>query len=165
MMDEETTLTPEELEAAKQKALALLVEEHQESLKKESWFKKVAKYVWTFVKPIVQIVFSGVKETVSFIINNAENQNLAKLAIIAAAQAGLKGNAAWLAAMAIFKAGKICIGAGKYIECSKIETNIRETLLQLVYTCLKNSELGKKLLTVKAPETTQAVFPELPEKA
>ena len=158
-MDEETTLTPEQLEAAKQQAITALAEEHQEELRKEPWYKKAAKFIWTFIKPIVQIVFYGVKETVVFIINNSENQNLAKLAIVAAAKAGLKGNAAWLAAMAIFKAGKICIATGKYINCSEIDTNVRETLLQLVYTCLKNSIEGKKLL--EAP-TTKAVFPELP---
>ena len=158
-MDEETTLTPEQLEVAKQQAITALAEEQQEELRKEPWYKKIAKYVWTFIKPIVQIVFYGVKETVVFIINNSENQNLAKLAIVAAAKAGLKGNAAWLAAMAIFKAGQICIATGKYIKCSEIDTNIRETLLQLVYTCLKNSVQGKKLLEV---QTTTAALPELP---
>lgn len=164
MEDEVLPVSQEQLEAAKQQALIAIVEQNDAEQKKTPWYVKAAKWFCTvIIKPVCQIIFSGVKETVSFIINNAENQHLAKIAIITAAKAGLKGNSAWAAAMAVFKAGTICVAVGKYVKCSEIDANIRETLLQLVYTCLKNSALGKELLSVKPAESSKAVLPELPQ--
>lgn len=161
-MDESVGITPEQMEDAKVEAIHAIAMQNAEMIKKQPWYLKAAKWFYTsIISPICRIVFSGVKETVAFIINNPENQNLAKIAIIAAAKAGFKGNAAWAAAMTVFKAGSICIAVGKYIKCSELDTNIRETILQLVYTCLKNSAEGKKLLECTA-KGTPAVFPELP---
>lgn len=146
-MSDQLTISPELLEQAKAIAIASIAEHDKEEQRKSCWVSKAIKWFYTtIVKPLCQIVFVGVKESIVFIINNAENQNLAKIAIVAAAKAGLKGNAAWIAAMTVFRAGKICVAPGKYIYGGQLKENIRETILQLVYTCIKNNKIYKTLL-------------------
>lgn len=156
METDQAAITIEQLMAAKEQAISAIATQDAEEQRKSPWVVKAIKWFYsTVIRPICQIVFNGVKDTVVFIINNAENQNLAKIAIITAAKAGLKGNAAWAAAMTIFEAGQICIATGKYIKGSDIATNIRETLLQLVYTCLRNSATGKELLESTIDDDSQ----------
>ena len=102
------------------------------------WWKKLWKWFVGVIKPIVKVVFSGVTDTVSYIINDAENQALAVSAIKQVAEQGLKGKTAFAAALAIIKAGKINLSATTFILAGKLPTNILETLVQLVYTCIKN---------------------------
>lgn len=112
--------------------------EIKEEEKKVKWYVKLGRFLFFIAKTLVSVVLNGVKDEVTFIINNAENQQLAKIAILTAVKMGLKSNAAWAAAYAVLQAGEIVISKNKRIKASEIATNIKETLLQLMYCCYKN---------------------------
>ncbi len=105
---------------------------------KVPWYKKIWNWIVGVIKPIVKIVCDGLQETVLYVINDAENQDLAKVAITEAAKKGLKGADAFKFALSIIKAGKINLSPTTFILASKVPKNILETLVQLVYTCIKN---------------------------
>ena len=126
------------IETAKLRAQAKIDEEVEEENKKTPWYKKMFGWAKTLFVSVVKVVFFGVKETVIFIINNEKNQTLAKLAVLTAIEAGLKGKDAWKVAYDILSHGDIYISEHVKVNASEIDTNIKETLLQLVYTCIKN---------------------------
>lgn len=126
------------IESAKLRAQATIDKEVEEENKKIPWYKKVFGWAKALFVSVVKVVFFGVKETVIFIINNEKNQTLAKLAVLTAIEAGLKGKDAWKVAYDILSHGDIYISENVKVNASEIDTNIKETLLQLVYTCIKN---------------------------
>jgi len=128
----------EAIEAAKLRAQATIDREVEEENKKTPWYKKMFGWAKALFVSVVKVVFFGVKETVVFIINNEKNQTLAKLAVLTAIEAGLKGKDAWKVAYEILSKGDIYISENIKVNASEIDTNIKETLLQLVYTCIKN---------------------------
>lgn len=128
----------EAIEAAKLRAQATIDKEVEEENKKTPWYKKIFCWAKALFVSVVKVVFFGVKETVVFIINNEKNQTLAKLAVLTAIEAGLKGKDAWKVAYEILSKGDIYISENIKVNASEIDTNIKETLLQLVYTCIKN---------------------------
>ena len=128
----------EAIEAAKVRAQATIDKEVEEENKKTPWYKKMFGWAKALFVSVVKVVFFGVKETVVFIINNEKNQTLAKLAVLTAIEAGLKGKDAWKVAYEILSKGDIYISENIKVNASEIDTNIKETLLQLVYTCIKN---------------------------
>ena len=126
------------IEAAKVKAQAIIDKEVEEENAKIPWYKKVFGWVKVVAVHVFKLVFTGVKSTVIFILNNEKNQTLAKLAVLTAIEAGLKGKDAWKVAYEILSHGDIYIAENVKVNASDIDTNIKETLLQLVYTCIKN---------------------------
>lgn len=128
----------EAIELAKVKAQSIIDKEVEEENKKTPWYKKMFGWAKALFVSVVKVVFFGVKGTIVFIINNEKNQTLAKLAVLTAIEAGLKGNDAWKVAYEILSKGDIYIAENIKVNASEIDTNIKETLLQLVYTCIKN---------------------------
>lgn len=128
----------EVIEAAKVRAQATIDKEVEEENKKTPWYKKIFGWAKALFVSVVKVVFFGVKETVVFIINNEKNQTLAKLAVLTAIEADLKGKDAWKVAYEILSKGDIYISENIKVNASEIDTDIKETLLQLVYTCIKN---------------------------
>ena len=128
----------EAIELAKIRAQATIDKEVEEENKKTPWYKKIFGWAKSLFVSVVRVVFFGVKETIVFIINNEKNQTLAKLAVLTAIEAGLKGKDAWKVAYDILSKGDIYIAENIKVNASDIDTNIKETLLQLVYTCIKN---------------------------
>lgn len=128
----------EVIEQAKVKAQSIIDKEVEEENKKTPWYKKIFGWAKALFVSVVKVVFFGVKETIVFIINNEKNQTLAKLAVLTAIEAGLKGKDAWKVAYDILSKGDIYIAENIKVNASDIDTNIKETLLQLVYTCIKN---------------------------
>lgn len=104
----------------------------------KSWFKKLLGFIWTGLKSIFQLVCADANKTVIYIVNSPENQELAKQAVEAAISAGLKGEEAWDAAMQKLDAGVIKISETYCVEGSALRNNIKDALLQLVYTMLKS---------------------------
>lgn len=111
---------------------------------KVPWYKKIWNWIVGVIKPIVKIVCNGLQETVLYVINDAENQAAAQAAIKEAAKVGLKGSDAFKFAISILIKGKINLSPTAYIAGGKVPKNILETLIQLVYTCIKN-KLKKEL--------------------
>lgn len=128
----------EAIELAKVKAQSIIDKEVEEENKKTPWYKKVFGWVKVVTIRVFKLVFTGVKNTVVFILNNEKNQTLAKLAVLTAIEAGLKGKDAWKVAYDILSKGDIYISENIKVNASEIDTNIKETLLQLMYTCIKN---------------------------
>ena len=128
----------EAIELAKIRAQATIDKEVEEENKKTPWYKKIFGWAKSLFVSVVKVVFFGVKETIVFIINNEKNQTLAKLAVLTAIEAGLKGKDAWKVAYDILSKGDIYIAEDVKVNASEIDTNVKETLLQLVYTCIKN---------------------------
>ena len=128
----------EAIELAKLRAQATIDKEVEEENKKTPWYKKIFGWAKALFVSVVKVVFFGVKGTIVFIINNEKNQTLAKLAVLTAIEAGLKGKDAWKVAYDILSKGDIYIAENIKVNASDIDTNIKETLLQLVYTCIKN---------------------------
>lgn len=126
----------EDLEDAVVEVKQDLAIEEQQELANETFWSKFCKWFCSTVKRIVQIACTLLKAEVLFIINNPYNQNQAKVAVLAAIKLGLTSHAAWEAAWKVLLSGKLYISDGVAIEASKIRTNILETLLQLVYTCI-----------------------------
>ena len=124
--------------AALVRAQAKIDAEVEEENKKTPWYKKVFGWTKKLFLAVVKVVFTGVKDTVVFIINNEKNQTLAKLAVLTAIEAGLKGKDAWKVAWEILSKGELYISEDVKISANDVQTNIKETLLQLVYTCIKN---------------------------
>lgn len=111
---------------------------------KVPWYKKLWNWFVGVIKPIVKIVCNGLQETVLYVINDAENQAAAQAAIKEAAKVGLKGSEAFKFAIGILVKGKINLSPTTFIAGGKVPKNILETLVQLVYTCIKN-KLKKEL--------------------
>ena len=111
---------------------------------KVPWYKKLWNWFVGVIKPIVKIVCNGLQETVLYVINDAENQAAAQAAIKEAAKVGLKGSEAFKFAISILVKGKINLSPTAFIAGCKVPKNILETLVQLVYTCIKN-KLKKEL--------------------
>lgn len=111
---------------------------------KVPWYKKIWNWIVGVIKPIVKIVCNGLQETVLYVINDAENQAAAQAAIKEAAKVGLKGSDAFKFAISILIKGKINLSPNTFIAGGKVPKNILETLVQLVYTCIKN-KLKKEL--------------------
>ena len=111
---------------------------------KVPWYKKLWNWFVGVIKPIVKIVCNGLQETVLYVINDAENQAAAQAAIKEAAKVGLKGSEAFKFAISILVKGKINLSPTAFIAGGKVPKNILETLVQLVYTCIKN-KLKKEL--------------------
>ena len=128
----------EAIELAKIRAQATIDKEVEEENKNTPWYKKIFGWAKSLFISVVKVVFFGVKETIVFIINNEKNQTLAKLAVLTAIEAGLKGKDAWKVAYDILSKGDIYIAEDVKVNASEIDTNVKETLLQLVYTCIKN---------------------------
>ena len=128
----------EAIELAKIRAQATIDKEVEEENNKSPWYKKIFGWAKSLFVSVVKVVFFGVKETIVFIINNEKNQTLAKLAVLTAIEAGLKGKDAWKVAYDILSKGDIYIAENVKVNASEIDTNVKETLLQLVYTCIKN---------------------------
>lgn len=105
---------------------------------KKSLLKKIWSWIKSKTKAIVTIICQGAASQFLYVINNAENQALAKLAICEAIRAGLTGEKAWEAAMKILEGGHIYIADDQVVKAIDIKLNVRQVLLQLVYSCLKN---------------------------
>lgn len=127
-------------------AIADAQREVEEELKKEeeaqeqSVWIKIRNLFCRTVKKVVTIVCQFLKSEILFIINNEDNQRLAKVAVLTALKLGLKSNAAWAAAWMVLRTGEIVISSGKKVKAEDIKTNILETLLQLVYCCIANKD-------------------------
>ena len=128
----------EAIELAKIRAQATIDKEVEEENTNTPRYKKLFGWAKSLFISVVKVVFFGVKETIVFIINNEKNQTLAKLAVLTAIEAGLKGKDAWKVAYDILSKGDIYIAEDVKVNASEIDTNVKETLLQLVYTCIKN---------------------------
>lgn len=109
---------------------------------KEPWYKRFFRWLFRGVKKLFQLVISGANEQITYVLNDPGNQALAVKAIEAAATKGLKGREAFDAALEVLKNGKINTSATSFIEAGKVPTNVLQTLVQLVYTCVK-TKLGK----------------------
>lgn len=125
----------EALEEAKKEAAAEIAAEEAVV---QPWYIRLRNLFCRTVKKIVTIVCSSVQSGILFILNNEQNQALAKLAVITAMKAGLKGDKAWAAAWSILQGGEIVIADGVTVKADQVATNVKETLLQLVYTLVKN---------------------------
>ena len=126
------------MEAARQRAEEILEAEVEEENAKTPWYKKIFGAVRKIFIRVASIICSGVRDTVVFIINNEQNQTLAKLAVLTAMEAGLKGENAFAAAWKILHEGKLYISEHIVVDPKDVDKNIKQTLIQLVYTCIKN---------------------------
>jgi len=126
------------LAEAKLRAQAIIDKEIEEEQKNTPWYKKLFAWGAKLFLTVVKVVFNCVKPTVVYIINCERNQTLAKLAVLTAIEAGLKGECAFKAAMKVLSEGKLWISDTESVDPSSIDTNIKETLIQLIYTCIKN---------------------------
>ena len=141
MISEEAEIALEQaeiLEDAKQRAKAIMASEIEEENASIPWYKKIFGFARKLFVRVASIICGGVKDTVVFIINNEQNQALAKLAVLTAIEAGLKGENAFKAAWKILHEGRLYINENKCVEPSCVSDNIKQTLIQLVYTCIKN---------------------------
>lgn len=115
----------------------LEIEEAEEAAKTSVW-KSIRNMFCRTVKAIVTIACKLIKSEILFIINNENNQKLAKVAVLTAMKLGLKSNAAWAAAWAVLTAGDIFISPNIKVKATDIKKNVLETLLQLIYCCVAN---------------------------
>lgn len=95
------------------------------------------KSLWSWLRPKLSKLFvltaQNVAQEVLALINDAALQQKALAAVKAAAENGLKGNAAFDAALAGFTA--VLKAEGR-----KLSTSIRETLVQNAYIVFKHTE-------------------------
>lgn len=126
------------MESALKRAEEIVEAEIEEENAKTPWYKKLFGVVRKLFIRVASIICSGVKDTVVFIINNEQNQTLAKLAVLTAIEAGLKGEKAFAAAWKILHTGQLHISEHVVVDPRDVDTNIKQTLIQLVYTCIKN---------------------------
>ena len=118
-------------------------EEKQESeaaevtTEKEPWYKRFFRWFCGGAKKLFQVAISCIDEQVTFVLNDPDNQALAVKAIEAAATKGLKGRDAFDAAVEVLKKGKLNTSATSFISAGNVPTNVLQTLVQLVYTCVK----------------------------
>lgn len=126
------------MESALKRAEEIIEAEIEEENAKTPWYKKLFGVVRKLFIRVASIICSGVRDTVVFIINNEQNQTLAKLAVLTAIEAGLKGEKAFAAAWKILHDGKLYISEHVVVDPKDVDTNIKQTLIQLVYTCIKN---------------------------
>lgn len=104
---------------------------------KEPWYKRFFRWFCGGAKKLFQVAISCIDEQVTYVLNDPDNQALAVKAIEAAATKGLKGRDAFDAAIEVLKKGKLNTSATSFIEAGKVPTNVLQTLVQLVYTCVK----------------------------
>ena len=105
--------------------------------KKDPWYKRFFRWFFRGAKKLFQIVISSIDEQISYILNDPENQALAVKAIEAAATKGLSGRESFDAALTVLKKGKLNTSASTSVTADKLPTNVLQTLVQLVYTCVK----------------------------
>ncbi len=96
------------------------------------WYKRFWNWITTVGKRLFSLALDGVKREIVDFINNEDVQDCAKDGVVAAIQAGLRGDDAWDAAMEVFKERLEASG----IACG--EQNLLDTVLQVVYTTIKN---------------------------
>lgn len=137
---QDMVLKAEAVMAAKEEVEAELTKEEQMESGNTSIWIKIRNVFCRTVKTIVTVVIKAIKSEVLFIINNADNQRLAKVAVLTAIKLGLKSSAAWAAAWTVITAGEIVLSNGSKVKAADIRTNILETLLQLVYCCISNKD-------------------------
>ena len=104
---------------------------------KDPWYKRFFRWFCGGAKKLFQVAISCIDEQVTYVLNDPDNQALAVKAIEAAATQGLKGREAFDAALEVLKKGKLNTSATSFIEAGKVPTNVLQTLVQLVYTCVK----------------------------
>jgi len=104
---------------------------------KEPWYKRFFRWFCRGAKKLFQVAISGIDEQVTYVLNDPDNQALAVKAIEAAATKGLKGRDAFDAAVEVLKKGKLNTSATSFISAGNVPTNVLQTLVQLVYTCVK----------------------------
>ena len=104
---------------------------------KEPWYKRFFRWFCGGAKKLFQVAISSINEQVTYVLNDPDNQALAVKAIEAVATKGLKGREAFDAAIEVLKKGKLNTSATSFIEAGKVPTNVLQTLVQLVYTCVK----------------------------
>ena len=104
---------------------------------KDPWYKRFFRWFCGGAKKLFQVAISCIDEQVTYVLNDPDNQALAVKAIEAAATKGLKGREAFDAALEVLKKGKLNTSATSFIEAGKVPTNVLQTLVQLVYTCVK----------------------------
>ena len=141
MISEEAEIALEQaeiLDEAKQRAQKIIDAEVADENANTPWYKKVFGFAKKLFIRVASVICGGVRDTVVFIINNEQNQTLAKLAVLTAMEAGLKGENAFQAAWRVLHEGRIYISETQSVDPSHISTNIKQTLIQLVYTCIKN---------------------------
>lgn len=126
------------IEDAKMRAQAIIDAEVAEEARKTPWYKKLFNLGAKLFLSVAKVVFTCVKPTVVYAINCEKNQTLAKLAVLTAIEAGLKGENAFKVAMNVLSEGKLWLSDEVCVDPSTVDTNIKETLIQLVYTCIKN---------------------------
>lgn len=126
------------MESALKRAEEIIEAEIEEENAKTTWYKKLFGVVRKLFIRVASVICSGVRDTVVFIINNEQNQTLAKLAVLTAIEAGLKGEKAFAAAWKVLHGGKLYISEHIVVDPKDVDTNIKQTLIQLVYTCIKN---------------------------
>lgn len=126
------------MESALKRAEEIIEAEIEEENAKTPWYKKLFGVVRKLFIRVASIICRGVRDTVVFIINNEQNQTLAKLAVLTAIEAGLKGEKAFAAAWKVLHEGKLYVSERIVVDPKDVDTNIKQTLIQLVYTCIKN---------------------------
>ena len=100
------------------------------------WLKDLLSGLWAWAKPKLAQLFTltakSVAQEVLDLLNDAELQHLAYESVKAAAEAGLKGNAAFDAA---FEALTDKLRS----EGRELADNVKDTLIQNAYCVLKNA--------------------------
>lgn len=104
---------------------------------KEPWYKRFFRWFCGGAKKLFQVAISCIDEQVTYVLNDPDNQALAVKAIEAAATKGLKGREAFDAAVEVLKKGNLNTSATSFIGAGKVPANVLQTLVQLVYTCVK----------------------------
>lgn len=104
---------------------------------KEPWYKRFFRWICGGAKKLFQVAINCIDEQITYVLNDPDNQALAVKAIEAAATKGLKGREAFDAALEVLKKGKLNTSTTSFIEAGKVPTNVLQTLVQLVYTCVK----------------------------
>ncbi len=102
-----------------------------------NWIKETLSSLWRWLKPKLAKLFvltaTNVAQEVLDLINDAELQQKALAAVKAAAENGLKGNAA-------FDAAFNALTAELKAEGKELATNVTDTLIQNAYCVFKNTK-------------------------
>ncbi len=101
------------------------------------WLKDLFSGLWAWAKPKLAALFTltaaNVAREVLALVNDAALQRLAYEAVKAAAEAGLKGNAAFDAAFA-------ALSDRLKAEGRELADNVKDTLVQNAYLVFKNEQ-------------------------
>lgn len=100
------------------------------------WYKRLWAWVRKGVRSLFLVSIDAAKSAFSDFINDERNQQAAKRAVLAAIKAGLRGDSAWAAAWKTLQ-GETFYVAGAAIPAGSVQTNWRESLLQLCYSVIK----------------------------